>query len=176
MACFLRAPLGYTSSDHHESSGVNPRRMPIRKIFSTKNALSKKIADLDEMLSAMRKQRESLEIVLQTVRRWSAELRGVDRTSLGVPYIRAVKSVLVKQRQSMTKKRGDYHRRITWLREAGVPGFASAYSLIHQMKSDVTSIVRDEKKYSAKHVEDLRLLQGKLIGTCSAILAVYYEE
>ena len=76
----------------------------------------------------------------------------------------------------MTKKRDEYYRRVTCLREAGVPGFQRVFSLIHQMKSDVTSIVRDERKYSAKHVEDLRLLQGKLIGTCSAILAVYYEE
>ena len=91
---FLHAPLGDTSSEHHGSSGNNPRRIPIRKISSTKNALSKKIADLDQMLNAMRKQREDLEIILQTIRRWSAELRSVDRTSLGVPYIRAVKNVL----------------------------------------------------------------------------------
>ena len=68
--------------------------MPVRKIFSNQNALRKRIDDLEGMLRVMQEQREQLAALLKVLEDWAEELRCVERTKLGVPYIRDVKQVL----------------------------------------------------------------------------------
>lgn len=68
--------------------------MPVKKIFSNQQALRKRIDDLNGMLKTMEQQRSELQVVLQIIKDWSEDLRMVNRTKLGVPYIRAVKQLL----------------------------------------------------------------------------------
>lgn len=70
--------------------------MPVKKIFSNQQALRKKIDDLNGMLKTMEQQKAELQAVLRIIEDWSEDLRSVDRTNLGVPYIRAVKQALGK--------------------------------------------------------------------------------
>ena len=70
--------------------------MPVKKIFSNQQALRKKIDDLNGMLKTMEQQKAELQAVLRIIEDWSEDLRSVDRTNLGVPYIRAVKHALGK--------------------------------------------------------------------------------
>lgn len=83
-------------SDGEGSSGEEQKRMPVKKIFSNQQALRKKIDDLNGMLKTMEQQKVELQTVLRIVEGWSEDLRSVDRTNLGVPYIRAVKQTLGK--------------------------------------------------------------------------------
>ena len=76
----------------------------------------------------------------------------------------------------MTNRRSEFQRRVSLLQEAQVPYFEELHGLVEQLKKEATVIVRDQRKYSAKSVENVRQIQGKLIGMCSALLAVYYEE
>ena len=70
--------------------------MPVKKIFSNQQALRKKIDDLNGMLKTMEQQKAELQTVLRIIEEWSEDLRSVERTKLGVPYIRAVKKTLGK--------------------------------------------------------------------------------
>ena len=70
--------------------------MPVKKIFSNQQALRKKIDDLNGMLKTMEQQKAELQTVLRIIEEWSEDLRSVERTKLGVPYIRAVKQTLGK--------------------------------------------------------------------------------
>ena len=81
-------------SDGEGSSGEEQKRMPVKKIFSNQQALRKRIDDLNGMLKTMGQQKSELQAVLQIIEDWSEDLRTVDRTNLGVPYIRAVKQLL----------------------------------------------------------------------------------
>ena len=72
--------------------------MPVRKIFSNQQTLRKKIDNLNGMLKTMQEQKSQLQAVLEIAKDWSDALRSVDRTKLGVPYIRAVKQLLGKIR------------------------------------------------------------------------------
>ena len=80
-------------SDGEGSSGEDQKRMPVKKIFSNQQALRKKIDDLNGMLKTMEQQKAELQTVLRIVEDWSEDLRSVDRTNLGVPYIRDVKEI-----------------------------------------------------------------------------------
>ncbi|XP_078373572.1 uncharacterized protein LOC144657137 isoform X2 [Oculina patagonica] len=163
-------------SDGEGSSGEEQKRMPVKKIFSNQQALRKRIDDLNGMLKTMEQQRSELQAVLHIIEDWSEDLRTVDRTNLGVPYIRAVKQLLGKQRIALTSRKSDFNRRILNLKEAQVPFSEEFSNLIQQLRKEVSYVVRDQRKYSARSVESVRQLQGRLIGTCSAILSVYYEE
>ena len=81
-------------SDGEGSSEEEQKRMPVKKIFSNQQALRKRIDDLNGMLKTMEQQRSELQVVLQILKDWSEDLRMVNRTNLGVPYIRAVKQLL----------------------------------------------------------------------------------
>lgn len=81
-----------------------------------------------------------------------------------------------KQRVALSSRKSDFNRRIANLKQAEVPFTEDLSQLIQLLRKDVTSVVRDQRKYSARSVENIRQLQGRVIGTCSAILAVYYEE
>ncbi|XP_073231808.1 uncharacterized protein [Porites lutea] len=162
-------------SDEEGSSGEEQKRMPVKKIFSNQQALRKKIDDLNGMLKTMEQQKAELQTVLRIIEEWSEDLRSVERTKLGVPYIRAVKQTLAKQRVALSSKKSDFNRRLTKLKEAEVPFNEEFGNLIQQLRKEVTYVVRDQRKYSARRVENIRQLQGRVIGTCNAILAVYYE-
>ncbi|XP_022777976.1 uncharacterized protein LOC111319476 isoform X2 [Stylophora pistillata] len=163
-------------SDNEGSSGDEQKRIPVKKIFSNQQALRKRIDDLNGMLKTMEQQRSELQAVLQIVKDWTEDLRAVNRTNLGVPYIRAIKQLLAKQRIALSSKKSDFNRRIDKLKDAEVPFTRELGTLIQQLRKEVTCVARDQRKYSAKSVENIRQLQGRIIGTCSAILAVYYEE
>ncbi|KAM7430162.1 hypothetical protein ABFA07_019092 [Porites harrisoni] len=162
-------------SDEEGSSGEEQKRMPVKKIFSNQQALRKKIDDLNGMLKTMEQQKAELQTVLRIIEEWSEDLRSVERTKLGVPYIRAVKQTLAKQRVALSSKKSDFNRRLTKLKEAEVPFNEEFGNLIQQLRKEVTYVVRDQRKYSARRVENIRQLQGRVMGTCNAILAVYYE-
>lgn len=81
-------------SDNECSSGDEQKRIPVKKIFSNQQALRKRIDDLNGMLKTMEQQRSELQAVLQIVKDWTEDLRAVNRTNLGVPYIRAIKQLL----------------------------------------------------------------------------------
>lgn len=81
-------------SDNEGSSGDEQKRIPVKKIFSNQQALRKRIDDLNGMLKTMEQQRSELQSVLQIVNDWTEDLRAVNRTNLGVPYIRAIKQLL----------------------------------------------------------------------------------
>jgi hypothetical protein len=68
--------------------------MSVRKIYSNKKALRKRIVNLEGMLLSMAIQKEGLENIVFIMNTWSLELSDVERTKLGVPYIRSVKQVL----------------------------------------------------------------------------------
>jgi len=76
---------------------------------------------------------------------------------------------------ALNSKKSDFNRRITNLKDAEVPFHEEFSNLIQQLRKEITYVVRDQRKYSARSVENIRQLQGRVIGTCSAILAVYYE-
>jgi len=76
----------------------------------------------------------------------------------------------------LSSRKSDFNKRISNLKEAEVPFSEEFGNLIQQLRKEVTHVVRDQRKYSARSVENIRQLQGRLIGTCSAILAVFYEE
>lgn len=80
-----------------------------------------------------------------------------------------------KQRVVLSSKKSDFNRRLTKLKEAEVPFNEEFGNLIQQLRKEVTYVVRDQRKYSARRVENIRQLQGRVTGTCNAILAVYYE-
>lgn len=81
-----------------------------------------------------------------------------------------------KQRGALSNRKSDFNKRVSNLKEAEVPFSEEFGNLIQQLRKEVTYVVRDQRKYSARSVENIRQLQGRLIGTCSAILAVFYEE
>lgn len=163
-------------SDNEGSSGDEQKRIPVKKIFSNQQALRKRIDDLNGMLKTMEQQRSELQSVLQIVNDWTEDLRAVNRTNLGVPYIRAIKQLLAKQRIALSSRKSDFNKRIDKLKDAEVPFTEELGTLIQQLRQEVTCVVRDQRKYSARSIENIRQLQGRIIGTCSAILAVYYEE
>lgn len=81
-----------------------------------------------------------------------------------------------KQRNALSNRKSDFNKKISNLKEAELPFSGELGDLIQQLCKEVTYVVRDQRKYSARSVENIRQLQGRLIGTCSAILSVFYEE
>ena len=79
-----------------------------------------------------------------------------------------------KHRQVLNNKKSNLHKTLSTLEE--VPYCSELHLLVEQLRNEVTVVVRDQRKFSAKTVENVRHIQGKLIGTCNAILAVYYDE
>lgn len=77
-------------------SSEEQKRMPVKKIFSNQQALRQKIDDLNGILKTMKQQKTELQTVLRIVEDWSKDLQRVERTNLGVPYIRCVKEILGK--------------------------------------------------------------------------------
>ena len=94
------------TSDSNSSSGDESKHMPVRKIFSNQSALRKRIDDLEDLLRGMHEQREQVEAALRVMEDWARELRNVDRTKLGVPYIRDVKQVLGELSRGKTQRDG----------------------------------------------------------------------
>ena len=76
----------------------------------------------------------------------------------------------------LNNKKSEFTKLVSLLQEANVPCFSEVNKLIKQLQKDVSSIVQDRKRYSSRHIEDIRQTQGQIIGTCSAITAVFYEE
>jgi len=148
--------------------------MPVKKILSNQQALQKKIDDLNGILKTMEQQKTELQTVLRIVEGWSKDLQRVERTNLGVPYIRCVKEILAQQRKALSSRKSDFNRRLTKLKEAKVPFNEEFCDLIQQLKNEITCLVRDHRKYSARSVENIRHIQGRVIGTCIAIMEVYY--
>lgn len=166
-----------SSSDSGLSDGESSeeqKRMPVKKIFSNQQALRKKIDDLNGILKTMEQQKTELQTVLRIVEDWSKDLQRVERTNLGVPYIRCVKEILAQQRKALSSRKSDFNRRLTKLKEAKVPFNEEFCDLIQQLKNEITCLVRDHRKYSARSVENIRHIQGRVIGTCIAIMEVYY--
>ncbi|KAK3729822.1 hypothetical protein QZH41_016095 [Actinostola sp. cb2023] len=163
-------------SDSDASSDEDAMRMSVRKISSSKSALRKRIENLEGMLLSMATQKKGLEELIVTMETWSLELSHVERTKLGVPYIRSVKEILKKQRRCLTNKKAAFGKLASLLQEANVPCFNEVNNMIKQLYKDVSSIVQDRKRYSSRHIEDIRQTQGQIIGTCSAIKAVFYDE
>ena len=100
------------TSDSNTSSGDESKHMPVRKIFSNQSALRKRIDDLEDLLRGMHEQREQVEAALRVMEDWARELRNVDRTKLGVPYIRDVKQVLgefSRKKRKVTERRRTFH-------------------------------------------------------------------
>ena len=90
-----------------------------------------------------------------------------------LPHLRFLSTA--KQRAALGSKKSDFNRRLTNLKEAEVPFNEEFSNLIQQLRKEITCVVRNQRKYSARSVENIRQLQGRVIGTCTAILAVYYE-
>lgn len=68
----------------------------MRKIYSSKKVLRRRIENLEGMLLSMAVQKEGLENLVFIMNEWAKELSAVERTKLGVPYIRSIKQVLSK--------------------------------------------------------------------------------
>lgn len=75
--------------------------MSVRKIYSSKSALRKRIENLEGKLLSMATQKTGLQELIVTMETWSLELSHVERTKLGVPYIRSVKEVLSEYADSV---------------------------------------------------------------------------
>ncbi|XP_048581461.1 uncharacterized protein LOC116612330 [Nematostella vectensis] len=150
-------------------------RMPVRKIHSNKSALRKRIDDLEGMLAIMTQQKRDLEHVIEILRCWSADLREVERTKLGVPYIRSVKQILKKQSKSLCDQKSEFNKLVSILQDAQIPCIDDVIKFILQLRHEVGAIVHDKRRYNVQCVERVRHLQGCVTGTCTAIKDVYYE-
>ena len=83
-------------------------------------------------------------------------------------------STTAQQRKALSSRKSDFNRKLTKLKEAEVPFNEEFCDLIQQLKKEITSLVRDHRKYSARSVENIRHIQGRVIGTCIAVIEVYY--
>ncbi|XP_031568305.1 pinin-like [Actinia tenebrosa] len=162
------------SSDTSSDEDVN--QMSVRKIYNSKNALRRRIENLEGKLQSMAVQKEGLENLVFIMNVWAKELSAVERTKLGVPYIRSIKQVLKRHHQSLNSRTSDFGELLALLGRSKIPCFDDIHKMVKQLNKNITSIVQDRKKYSSRHIEDLRQIQGKIIGICSAVKAVYYEE
>ena len=89
-------------------------------------------------------------------------------------YFYSTNSTIAQQRKALSSRKSDFNRRLTKLKEAKVPFNEEFCDLIQQLKNEITCLVRDHRKYSARSVENIRHIQGRVIGTCIAIMEVYY--
>ena len=89
-------------------------------------------------------------------------------------YFYSTNSTIAQQRKALSSGKSDFNRRLTKLKEAKVPFNEEFCDLIQQLKNEIACLVRDHRKYSARSVENIRHIQGRVIGTCIAIMEVYY--
>lgn len=150
--------------------------MSMKMIESRKNGLQKIVSGLDRRVVPLQRQKEDLQLVLNTVNNWVQVLNDTERWNSGVPILRSAKENcddLITP--FLNDSDSEFNQAVFRLGSAEIPGFAHAQKLLKSIRHEIRVIFEKESTFNGKFVEDVRVLMGQVTGIVSAILGLYYQ-
>ncbi|XP_031561642.1 uncharacterized protein LOC116297535 [Actinia tenebrosa] len=150
--------------------------MSMKMIETRKNGLQKIVSGLERRVVPLQRQKEDLQLVLNTVNNWVQVLNDTQRWNSGVPILRSAKENcddLITP--YLNDSDSDFNQAVFRLGSAEIPGFAQAQKLLKSIRHEIRVIFEKESTFNGKFVEDVRVLMGQVTGIISAILGLYYQ-
>lgn len=151
-------------------------KLSLKRVLTRKKELQHEIEGLEKVQNCLTRQREDLDFLTKSIKKWASDFNTVERNNQGVPYVRSIKEMCNKIDVQLTDIHGDFYFRMQNLVTADVPCFQQVYEGLELLKKQVGKILHDETAYKASFIEEMRQLFGKLIGVSETMLDIYYEK
>ena len=152
------------------------KKLSLKRVLTRKQELQNEIEGLEKVQKCLTRQREDLEFLTKSVKKWASDFNKVERNNQGVPYVRSIKEVCNIIEVQLTDIHGDFYFRMQNLVTADVPCFQQVYEGLELLKKQVGKILHDDTAYKASFIEEIRQLFGKLIGVSETMLDIYFEK
>ena len=155
---------------------VSGKSISLKRVINHKQELQKEIADLEKLQKTLQQQRQDLEFLNESIKRWAQIFDKIERNSQGVPFVRNVKETCAQIENHLNDIHGDFYFRMQNLVTADVPCFQQVYEALELLKKQVSKILNDDAAYKASFIEEIRQLLGRLSGITDTMLEIYFEE
>lgn len=155
---------------------VSGKSVSLKRVINHKQELQKEIADLEKLQKTLQQQRQDLEFLNESIKRWAQTFDKIERNSQGVPFVRNVKETCAQIENHLNDIHGDFYFRMQNLVTADVPCFQQVYEALELLKKQVSKILNDDAAYKASFIEEIRQLLGRLSGITDTMLEIYFEE
>lgn len=155
---------------------VSGKSVSLKRVINHKQELQKEIADLEKLQKTLQQQRQDLEFLNESIKRWAQTFDKIERNSQGVPFVRNVKETCAQIENHLNDIHGDFYFRVQNLVTADVPCFQQVYEALELLKKQVSKILNDDAAYKASFIEEIRQLLGRLSGITDTMLEIYFEE
>lgn len=155
---------------------VSGKSVSLKRVINHKQELQKEIADLEKLQKTLQQQRQDLEFLNESIKRWAQTFDKIERNSQGVPFVRNVKETCAQIENHLNDIHGDFYFRVQNLVTANVPCFQQVYEALELLKKQVSKILNDDAAYKASFIEEIRQLLGRLSGITDTMLEIYFEE
>ena len=152
------------------------KKLSLKRVLTRKQELQNEIEGLEKVQKCLTRQREDLEFLTKSVKKWASDFNKVERNNQGVPYVRSIKEMCNNIEVQLTDIHGDFYFRMQNLVTADVPCFQQVYEGLELLKKQVGKILHDDTAYKASFIEEIRQLFGKLIGVSETMLDIYFEK
>jgi oligoendopeptidase F len=150
--------------------------MSMRMIENRRNGLQKLVNGMERRIVPLQRQKEDLQLVLNTVNNWVQVLHETERWNSGVPILRSAKENcddLITP--YLNDSESEFNQAVFRLSSAEIPCFAHAQKLLKSVRREIRKIFEKESTFNGKFVEDVRVIMGQVTGIVSAILGLYYQ-
>lgn len=136
--------------------------------------LQMKLSDVEKSLERCSRYKQDLLLLNEDLRSWAAKIQAANRNNQGVPYVRDIKDICNKILAEMRTQ--EFKKIYGETLALEVPCFNQIYVGTNNLEKLCSKVLQNEANYKATWVEEMRQLIGRLIGSSSAILDLYFEE
>ena len=150
--------------------------MSLKMIDTQKSGLQKIVTGMEKRFVSLQRQREDLELVLETVNDWVQVFHETERWNSGVPILRSAEENCDNLiTPYLNEGESDFNQAVFRLSSAEIPCFAHAQKLLKSLRREIRVVFEKESTFNGKFVEDVRVIMGQITGIISAILVLYYQ-
>eukprot|EP00794_Sanderia_malayensis_P015045 gene15045-16598_t len=130
--------------------------------------------NIDKKLVRVKEERKHLETLQAAVFDWIRLLKGIHRLSKGVPLIRSITRVCLEMNKLFVLNCGAYGASLLALRRCHLPTVNQIAADIEVLRFMIEKGGRMLTAVDGKYLEDIRELLGRLEGTISTTLNMFY--
>lgn len=158
------------------TSSFSGKSVSLKRVLNHKQELQKEISDLEKLQKTLLQQRQDLEFLNESIKKWAHDFDKIERNSQGVPFVRNVKEICFQIETHLNDIHGDFFFRMQNLVTADVPCFQQVYEALELLKKQVSKILNDDAAYKASFIEEIRQLLGRLTGITDTMMDIYFEQ
>lgn len=158
------------------TSAFSGKSVSLKRVLNHKQELQKEISDLEKLQKTLLQQRQDLEFLNESIKKWAHDFDKIERNSQGVPFVRNVKEICFQIETHLNDIHGDFYFRMQNLVTADVPCFQQVYEALELLKKQVSKILNDDAAYIASFIEEIRQLLGRLTGITDTMMDIYFEQ